>query len=348
MLNVCFASDDNYAPYLSIALVSLLENNLGDFDEIQVFILDNGIKKTNKDKINNISDNLKIIFVPIENIEEKFDITLSKMVVKGDFSLANYSRLFVASLLPNTVDKLLYLDCDGLILGSFKEIWDLDLSNYLAAGVLALNCPNDIKKLNGLSRDDYYINSGMLLINLKRWREENIEIRLLNKLIEFSEDNRHMGMDQGVINSVLTKDLLILDPQYNLEGSLHNTSYDITFKLNENIQEGYYSKEVLDNAIKNPVFQHFCVGPGDFYHRPWLNKYHENNKLYRKYFDLVDFDFDEVFHYQDVTFIKRFNRFLARNKLTSFLICKLIPDKLAKRIVNNKIVVEDFQDVERW
>lgn len=96
-------------------------------------------------------------------------------------------------------------------------------------------------------------------------------------------------MDQGVINIVLSKNLLVLNPKYNLEGSLHNTGYDITFKLNGNIQKNYYSREVLDDAIENPVFQHFCVGKGEIFNRPWLNKHHEDNKLYRKYFELADF-----------------------------------------------------------
>lgn len=103
------------------------------------------------------------------------------MSVKGDFSLATYSRLFIASLLPETVDKVIYLDCDALVLDSFKEILNLDLNNYLAAGVLALNCTAEVKKAIDLNEDDLYINAGMLLINLKRWRQENVENQFFRK-----------------------------------------------------------------------------------------------------------------------------------------------------------------------
>ena len=175
-----------------------------------------------------------------------------------------------------------------------------------------------------------------------------LKISFLEKLVEFNLRGKHCGMDQGVINNVLSKNLLVLNPKYNLEGSLHNTGYDITFKLNGNIQKNYYSREVLDDAIENPVFQHFCVGKGEIFNRPWLNKHHEDNKLYRKCFELADFEFDEVFDYHHVALIKRFNRFLARNKLTSFLICKVIQDKLAKKIVGNKMEVDNLTDIERW
>lgn len=101
MLNVSFACDDNYSPYLAICLISLLKNNIGDFDEIEIFVLDSGIKKINKEKIRKIAHDYgaDISFIHVADIEEKYNLTLNKMSVKGDFSLATYSRLFIASLL---------------------------------------------------------------------------------------------------------------------------------------------------------------------------------------------------------------------------------------------------------
>lgn len=140
--------------------------------------MDSGIKKINKEKIRKIAHDYgaDISSIHVADIEEKYNLTLNKMSVKGDFSLATYSRLFIASLLPETVDKVIYLDCDALVLDSFKEILNLDLSNYLASGVLALNCTAEVKKAIDLNEDDLYINAGMLLINLKRWRQEMLKI----------------------------------------------------------------------------------------------------------------------------------------------------------------------------
>lgn len=348
MFNVCFAADDNYSSYLDIVLISLFENN--KFDDINVFILDSGISNDNGQIIKNTCDkySANVSFINVENIEDKFDISLNKMKVKGNFSLATYSRLFLVSLLPNDVDKVLYLDCDALVLGSFEPIWNLDLSNYLAGGVLALNGNDDVKKAIDLGSSDKYINAGMLLVNLKKWREENIEEKLLDELIRLNNKGIHFGMDQGVINSVLKGQILILDPEYNLEGSLHNTGYDITMKLHNNVQKDYYDKSTLDNAINHPVFQHFCVGPGEFYNRPWLNPHHENRKEYENYFEKSNFNEETVFFYKEVPFIKRFNRFLARNKLTSFLIVKLVPDSICNKIIGNNSVSSEKVDVERW
>jgi len=348
MFNVCFASDDNYAPYLGIVLVSLLEHN--NFDKNNIFVLDTGISQENRKHIARICDNYSsnISFIDVENIEDKLNISLNKMKVKGEFSLATYSRLFLGSLLPKEIDKVIYLDCDGLVLGSFEPIWNLDLSNYYGAGVLALNGNDSVKKDIDLNSSDRYINAGMLLANLDKWRENDIEKEFIDELIRLNNKGIPFGMDQGVINSVLNGKLYILNPEYNLEGSLHSTNYDITMKLHSNVQNGFYDKSTLDNAIKNPVFQHFCVGDGEFYNRPWLNPHHEDKKVYEKYFKLSNFKEDEVYFYKQVPLIKRFNRFLARNNITSFLIVKLIPDSICEKIVGNNSHNTQKKDIDRW
>lgn len=348
MFNVCFAADDNYAPYLDIVLISLLENN--NFDKNHIFILDSGISEENKSIINDTCKRFsaELSFIDVYNIEEEFNLSLNKMKVKGNFSLATYSRLFLTSLLPENIDKVLYLDCDALVRGSFEPIWALDLSGYLAGGVLALNGNDSVKRVIDLEPSDRYINAGMLLINLKKWREINIEEKFVKELVRLNNKGIHFGMDQGVINSVLKGKILILNPEFNLEGSMHNTNYDITMKLHGVIQTDYYDKDTLDNAIKNPIFQHFCVGNGNFAHRPWLNPYHENRGLYEEFFKKSKFEYENVFFFKKMPLIARFNRVLARNNITSFLIVKCVPDFICEKIVGHDEDDVEQVDVERW
>ena len=90
------------------------------------------------------------------------------------------------------------------------------------------------------------------------------------------------------------------------------------------------------------------MGPGEFYNRPWLNPYHENKKEYENYFNKSSFEKEQVFFYQEVPFIKRFNRSLARNDITKFLIVKFVPDSLCEKIIGNKNNSSEKIDVERW
>ena len=125
MLNIVFASDNNYALYLGVAIVSLIKNNQNDFDKINIFVLDDGISSENKKRLEALVTNQNHVlnFIKTKGLSD-FEINmvgLDRIFSKNSFT--TYSRLFVASLLPKDIDKVIYLDCDGLILGSFKELW---------------------------------------------------------------------------------------------------------------------------------------------------------------------------------------------------------------------------------
>ena len=327
MLNVLFASDDNYVPFLSIAIVSLLKSNEKEFDKINIFILDDGISEKNKIKLQNTMKNFECEFIFIKTKKlDKLDINL--MVLERNMnisSLTTYSRLFISNLLPNNIDKILYLDCDSLIVGSVKEFWEENIDNYYCAGVL--DCINTtIKNELGFSNDDDYINAGVLLINLKKWREDNVEV----KFIEFMAKNQHRYYqhDQGVINNVFKDKIKIVDPKYNLQIHFQTFDYDLSRKFNC-METEYYSKEIVEEAQKHPVFLHFCGGD---YFRPWYNPKHPYAELFRKYAKFVDCE--DVINYSSqlpqkhVMFYKVMKNPFGKNLL------KLIPSSMVRKVIN--------------
>ena len=110
MLNVVFASNDDYSSLLSICLMSLLENNKNDFDCINVYVLDDGITEKNKEKIYSLTKNysceISFIKTDVLNSNDKIMMPLEK----EDYgkSLTTYSRLFLSTLLPTDIDKVIY------------------------------------------------------------------------------------------------------------------------------------------------------------------------------------------------------------------------------------------------
>ena len=214
-LNVLFAFDDNYVPFLLISIVSLLENE-NNFENINIFILDDGISKEHKGEIVNLVKRYfaQITFIKTKDIK-KMDFNVLSLERNYNLkSFTTYSRLFISHLLPEDVDKILYLDCDSIILGSFKDLWVEDISNYYCAGIL--DCINTaVKESLGIPKDDIYINSGVLLINLKKWRDDNVEDKFVNFLIK--NQNRFYQHDQGVINLVFKNKIKIVEPKYNLQ-----------------------------------------------------------------------------------------------------------------------------------
>lgn len=256
MVNVVFASDNNFAPYLGVAMYSLLKNNQ-NIEDLNIFILDTNISKNNKNKLNVILEdysNASLIFVKVPNLEKLLNIHIN---IKN-FSIDTYSRLFISSLLPKNIEKIIYLDCDALILKSLKEIWETDLGDNYCAGVLDLATPF-FRESIGLLPNDNYINAGFLLINLKKWRNDNIEQDFINYL-KINNGNI-LNNDQGIINFIFKNKILIVNPVYNFASMFFEWDYDKIMKFYNT--KKFYSKKVISNAKENIVFLHFSI-------KPWL------------------------------------------------------------------------------
>ena len=331
-MNIVLASDDNYVPLLPISIVSLLENNYKDFDEINVFILNDGITNQNIEKIKNILNkyNCNISFIKTKDIEN-LNLNIVSLERDNIASFTTYSRLFIGSLIPDNIDKIIYIDCDILNVYSLKQLWEEDISDYYCAAVLDC-CNTTIQEMLGISEEDNYINAGMLYINLKKWREDNVE----EKFIEFmmNNQNRFYQHDQGIINNVFKGKIKIISPRYNLQGYFQYMSYKVSKKFSC-IDNEYYSKEIMDDARKNPIFLHFCAA--DFF-RPWQNEKHPYANLYRKYAKLANFesviDYTSNFNGKQRLFQK-----LSENKIGDFIL-GLTPYFLVKNVINKNAVKE--------
>ena len=300
LMNVVYASDENYIPYLGVSLYSLLKNNNHDFDEIFVYILDTGIELKSKEKLEKLccEYDAKISFLDVENIESKIGLK-----IKSNMAISAYSRLFISSLVNEDVEKILYLDSDSLVEGSFKHIWDCDIDDYYCAGVLDTTLPF-YKKSVGLSENDDYINSGFLFINLKKWRLDNVEEKFIDFITYYNGKVIHN--DQGIINGTLHGKILIINPCYNLLSTFYEIPYDDVKKWYG--LDDYYNKRIVENCVKYPIFVHFT---NFIKGRPWFNnKKHPLYKEYKEYVLKSPFK-DRVYITDDRSFKLKFFSFIS-------------------------------------
>ena len=170
MINVCLASDNNYAKYLGVTLASILVNAKAE-DELCFYILDGGIEEDNKNKILSLKQikNCEINFIKID--ESLFE-DYKKVKTHSHITLATYYRLKLSELLP-FVDKIIYFDCDIIVNSSLDELFNADLNNYAIGGVLDING----KKVK---ENPLYINAGMIVFNLEYIRKNNVEKEFLD------------------------------------------------------------------------------------------------------------------------------------------------------------------------
>lgn len=274
-MNIFYSSDDNFAQILGVSITSLFENNKKT-QEIVVYIIDNNISSENKALLSKIGEsyNRRIEFLSLDNI----DTSKLENISFGRWSVGCMYRLFAATLFPENIDKVLYIDCDTIVCSELCEMYNTDISDYYFAGVL--DCISGMNKANvGLKADDNYFNSGVMLINLKKWREDNIEQKFMDYIVEKKAKIQYL--DQGIINAVISKQALVLHPKYNTMSVFFDFS-SLKELLKFRKTKHYYSEEDFLQAKNEPVIIHYTGSFASI--RPWYkNATHSKTEEWRKY-----------------------------------------------------------------
>ncbi len=180
-----------------------------------------------------------------------------------DFSLSTYTRLWLSEILP--IDgRLIYLDADTQVTGSLSPIWKKELAEgSILAGVLDAASAKSHRAV-GQRPDSPYVNAGVLVIDLDRWREREMTQRCTTYL--FEHEGHVPQNDQGVINACLDGSIEPLEMRYDVMTYALAFSYDeiIRYKRPSN----WYSEAEYLDSRRNPVVLH---ATGSFlYSRPWL------------------------------------------------------------------------------
>lgn len=248
-INVCLATDENYVKYMTTVMYSALAS-ANENDLLHFYILCNNVSDKNKQTVNRLKDFKKceINFIDL-------DIKEFENFPAGGPHISNttYFRYKIAELLPD-VSKIIYLDCDMIVEQSLADLFETDLTDFYIGGV------QDVgyyywKDFNPefIYRDGFYINAGMLLINMDLWRRD----KLFEKLIDFTNKNAdqiRIG-DQDVINRVCLNKIKKLDFKWNAQDSFYRPKPEVAYNPERN--------EIIA-AAENPAIIHYTN-----YRKPW-------------------------------------------------------------------------------
>ena len=277
---VLFTTDKLYLPHLSTALYSLLVNNKSFFFDI--FIFTSGISKYDENCLNKIC-NKNNCSLNIKILDEKI---FDQLPTNFHFKSSNYYRLFAAELID--CDKCLYLDSDIIITRSIGKLFEIDLQNYYLAAVENPAFTRHIEL--GMKRDSKYFNSGVMLINLSKWRNTRMKDLVFSRLLEkkyFFE-----FADQCGLNSIIDGNWLELGLEYNLQTiMLNDFYYKINLKNNEPIII-HYSGSSKPWHIKNK--------------HPYKSNYwfYRNKTPYKSIFP-DDLQFKKIYNFFKLYFFKK-------------------------------------------
>ncbi|MBR4179300.1 MAG: glycosyltransferase family 8 protein [Treponema sp.] len=223
VIPICFASDDNYIPLLSVAIVSLLENaNPKNF--YKIYILTTKLKQENIDKIQKLqTPNSKIEFI---SLAKEMDKIQSMFSLRDYYSKETYYRIFIPNVFPE-YSKIVYLDCDITVLGDISKFYNTEIHGYYVGAVEEEVMQtyevfgNYVEKVCGINRNKYF-NAGVLLINCNRWRLKMIAERfvdLLNKV------NFRVVQDEDYLNVLCKNNVKWVDLGWN-KTSYENKKFD--------------------------------------------------------------------------------------------------------------------------
>ncbi len=259
-INILVTLNSNYIRPLKVMLKSLFLNNAGE--QFAIFLMHTSLKENELEELDGYikahGNQLKVIFVD-ENCFDDAPILMH-------YTKEMYFRLLAYQLLPQNLERILYLDPDILVLNSIRELYETNLRGYLYAA--AYHDKISIKEINKIRLYPYeinaYYNSGVLLMNLHKLRQEANEA----EIYRFVEENRAKLImpDQDILNALYAKQIKNLDEKlYN-----YDARYYSFYKLSSN---GLYD---MDQIIKHTVILHFCGK-----RKPWTKKY--TGKFYSLY-----------------------------------------------------------------
>jgi len=249
VIPIFFAVDDNYAPYLAVALSSLREHASPD-REYRVYVLTEKLDELNRERLKALSaENISVEFVSVAERLCRFG---EKLHLRDYYSKATYYRFFIPELFPQ-YDRCLYLDCDILLLRDAAELFGADLrQSWLAAVRDDVVSGNEVfeaytERVLGVPSRRYF-NAGILVMNLKAMRAVSIENRFLELI---ARRQYTVAQDQDYLNVLCAGHVHWLDGRWNAtafpDAEKGRKPFVVHFKLN--FKPWHYSGISFENLF---------------------------------------------------------------------------------------------------
>ena len=272
--------DNKYIYPCIVYLTSLLLNRADSTFYIFHILAGNNIRNDAFKKVNETIIRLgkKHSNVSFYNMGDQFRSATAGSII----TTAAYYRISLPSILPN-IDKVIYTDTDIINFKDLSELYNIKFENgmYFIGLLDHLYHRGEFRRRNIYI--DKYINSGILLMNLKAIRENEIE----NKLRNFISKNFLNHHEQTAINAVCGNNTQVLSYKYAV---FAYDSFDVLIKLNNEQNEKYKnSMDELKQGFNSPFLLHFCG-----YDKPWNKKSLKKRRVYWWYYAKKSLFYQEI------------------------------------------------------
>jgi lipopolysaccharide biosynthesis glycosyltransferase len=247
-LNILFCCDTNYAMPLTVCVTSIFENNKDE--NIHIYVLYSSLSDVQKEKLHSLTQsyNQTINLIPVA--EHYFS---TAPVLR--WSKETYYRLLINELLPNDLDRILYLDCDVIVNKSVHTFYGQDLTGYFMGALRTEMSYADFGKRLNLKPEGYYYQCGVILFNLKECRNY-LSYETSIKVIE-DIGNNMLAVDQDVLNVMFYGKIKDIEMIFNND--------EITNFCRNNLNRLF--NKINKTMLLDTVIFHYAAG------KPWNNMF---------------------------------------------------------------------------
>lgn len=274
--DVLYQSDENYVPVLAASMKSLITNN--KHLDFRIVIIDCGINEKSQKKLLELANEttIRVIFIKKQTLEKK--LFNSKIASYQGFRKNKSS--YIKILYPyyeNAAKRVVFLDCDTIVLGDISPLFLLDLKGKPMAAVMDCTVDQVYKNIIGLKESEPYYNSGVMVIDSAAWIKSGIYEKIQEQV---DAGIKYNTVDQDYINIAVKGNSITLDARYNFQ-PLHLVYSPSVYLSVYHKHDKYYSVEELVEAQQNIVILHFFRYLGK---HPWdKNSLHPDENEYRKW-----------------------------------------------------------------
>lgn len=250
-INIALCCDSNYCYFAAATILSIVRNTDASlcFHIIGDSLTEDNLAVLRKNTL--LRENIDIVFYSCGE-------PLKDCYTSNHISRATYLRLLIGSILPEDIKKVIYFDCDMLVLKDVAELWAVSLNDHIIAacsdtGIVFSRRDRENKEKLLALRPFRYFNAGLLIIDLEKWRKADIESRLA----PFLEGQKFKHHDQDILNILFEGDWHQIPTKWNITPPVYLLSPKIVFHKDAR-------KEAVD-ALNHAANIHFS---GTY--KPWL------------------------------------------------------------------------------
>lgn len=295
---IAYSTDDKYAMPISVSIKSIIDNSSNNDYEF-IILYNNSLDEKSKNIINS---SIKGTKCSLRYIDIKDSIKNAYLAIPH-ISVSTYYRLLLPTLLKE-YDKCIYLDGDTIAVDDIEKLMKIELSKNEYIGAvkceLVLNNPSTYKdkhkKELGISSLYQYVNAGVLVLNLKELRENN----MVNIMVDMIK-NKYSIQDQDIYNVACFGHIKTIHPMFNVTpGILEKTKLEL--------RQAYSFKEIKEARVR-PVIIHFSNS-----RKPWVYEGMEYGFMWDKNYEkLYNLKIINRKTYSKSKFISRFLKIAKRN-----------------------------------